>query len=119
MGVIADTRAKGAIPILLTPTIRNIWNPDADGKPQIERDMGFRDSEMQIAAAAHVPIADMATLAANYYQALGPGSTALNFPIDHTHTSAAGADLNAGFVVKSLQQIGSPLLPYIKSATKP
>src|SRR5580704_10392542 len=37
---IADTRAKGATPILLTPTIRNIWK---DG--HIERDMGFRAYE--------------------------------------------------------------------------
>ncbi len=41
---IADTRAKHATPILLTVTIRNIWK---DG--HIERDMGFRDFEYQLA----------------------------------------------------------------------
>ncbi len=105
---IADTRAKGANPILLTVTTRNIWK---DGT--IERDMGFRDFEMQLAAAEHIPIADMATLEADYYQALGPEKTALNFPIDHTHTSAAGATLNAGFVAESLRRIHSPLTAYM------
>ncbi|HEY1743266.1 MAG TPA: rhamnogalacturonan acetylesterase [Granulicella sp.] len=106
---IADTRAKGATPILLTPTIRNIWK---DG--QIERDMGFRDYENQISAAAHVPVADMATLEANRLEALGPEKTALLFPKDHTHTSAQGAELNAADVAASLRAIKSPVASYLK-----
>src|SRR5580698_5792370 len=57
---IADARAKKAIPILLTLTIRNIWANDADGKLHIERDMGFRDYEDQVASEQHVPVIDMA-----------------------------------------------------------
>ena len=105
---IADTRAKGATPILLTVTIRNIWK---DGK--IERDMGFRDFETQIAAAEHVSLADMATLEADYLDQLGPEKTALLFPIDHTHTSAQGADMNAHFVAKALQNSQSPVAIYL------
>ena len=106
---IADTRAKGATPILLTPTIRNIWN---DG--HIERDMGFRDYENQISAAQHVPVADMATLEANRLETLGPEKTALLFPKDHTHTSAEGAERNAADVVAALQAIKSPIAAYLK-----
>lgn len=106
---IADTRAKGATPILLTCTIRNIWK---DGK--IERDMGYRDFDLQIAAAQHVPVADMATLAANRLQALGPEKTAALFPIDHTHSSAEGAGLNARDVAVALVMIHSPLAAYLK-----
>jgi len=106
---IADTRAKSATPILLTCTIRNIWK---DG--QIERDMGYRDFEFQIAAAQHVPIADMATLAADRLQALGPEKTAALFPIDHTHSSAEGAALNARDVAAALVAIHSPLAAYLK-----
>jgi lysophospholipase L1-like esterase len=111
---IADTRAKGATPILLTVTIRNIWTAGADGQAgQIERDMGFRDFETQIAKAEHVPLADMATLEADSLQQLGPEKTALLFPVDHTHTSAQGAEMNAHFVALALQAIHSPVAAYL------
>ncbi len=106
---IADARAKGATPILLTVTIRNIWK---DG--HIERDMGFRDYEDQLGAAEHVPVIDMATVEADRLQALGPEKTALLFPIDHTHTSAEGADRNAESVVIALRNAHSPLTTYLK-----
>jgi rhamnogalacturonan acetylesterase len=111
---IADTRAKGANPILMTVTIRNIWK---DG--QIERDMGFREFDLKIAAAGHVPLADMATCAADFFQHLGPEATAQLFPIDHTHTNADGAKLNAGFVVESLMHIDSPVAAYLKRPVSP
>ena len=111
---IADTRAKGATPILLTVTIRNIWTKAPDGAQHIERDMGFRDYEFQISAAQHVPIVDMATVEADRLQASGPEKTALLFPIDHTHTSAEGAELNAQSVIIALEEGNSPLVAFLK-----
>jgi lysophospholipase L1-like esterase len=105
---IADTRARGATPILLTVTIRNIWKDQ-----RIERDMGFREVETQIATAEHVPLADMATLEADFLEEAGPDRTGLLFPIDHTHTSAQGAELNARFVARALQNIHSPVADYL------
>lgn len=106
---IADTRARGATPILLTVTVRNIWKEN-----HIERDMGYRDFEQQVAAAEHVPLIDMAALAADQFEALGPEKTATLFPIDHTHTSPEGAELNAKAVVESLRAAHSPLAAYLK-----
>ena len=111
---ISDTRAKKATPILLTLTPRNIWAPGPDGKSHIERDMGYRDFEYQVAAAEHVPVVDMASIAADTFDALGPEKTASLFPIDHTHTSPAGADLNAHAVVTALRKADSPLVAYLK-----
>jgi len=111
---IADTRAKRATPILLTVTIRNIWVNDADGKPRIERDMGFRDYENQLAAQEQVPIVDMATVEADRLDALGQEKTALLFPIDHTHTSSEGAERNAESVAIALRNANSPLAAYLK-----
>jgi rhamnogalacturonan acetylesterase len=111
---IADTRAKRATPILLTVTIRNIWVNDADGNLHIERDMGFRDYEYQITASEQVPIIDMASVEADRLDALGPEETALLFPIDHTHTSAEGAERNAESVVIALRNANSPLTAYLK-----
>jgi rhamnogalacturonan acetylesterase len=111
---IADTRAKKATPILLTVTIRNIWVNDSDGKLRIERDMGFRGYENEIGASEQVPVIDMATVEADRLEALGQEQTALLFPIDHTHTSAEGAERNAESVAIALRKAQSPLTAYLK-----
>jgi len=38
----------------------------------------------------------------------------LLFPIDHTHTSAEGAELNAQSVVIALEEANSPLVAFLK-----
>jgi lysophospholipase L1-like esterase len=106
---IADARAKGATPILLTTTVRNVWT-----NGQIERDFGYNDFIRQIGAEQHVPVADMGALAANKFQSLGQAKTAGYFPKDHTHTSPEGATINAICVAAALQQIHSPLAGYLK-----
>ena len=111
---IADTRAKGATPILLSLTIRNIWKPGPDGKPHIERDMGYDAELRQLATDQHVAFVDMATVEADRLEAAGPEKIALLFPIDHTHTSAEGAELNAQSVAIALRNAHSPLAAYLK-----
>jgi rhamnogalacturonan acetylesterase len=106
---IADIRAKQAHPILLTLTIRNIWK---DG--HIERDFGYGDYIKQISGQEHVPLVDMATVEADKWEALGQEKTAPFYPIDHTHTSSEGADLNAHSVATALRNANSPLVAYLK-----
>ncbi len=110
---IADTRAKKATPILLTVTVRNIWVNDADGNLRIERDMGLRDYETQLAASEQVSLVDMATVEADRLEALGEEKSALLFPVDHTHTSAEGAERNAESVVIALRNANSPIAAYL------
>ena len=110
---IADTRAKHAIPILLTLTIRNIWTEGPDGKQHIERDMGYDGFIQQLAAEQHLLFVDMANVEADRLEADGPEKAALLFPLDHTHTSAEGAELNAQSVVRALLQAQSPLNAYL------
>jgi rhamnogalacturonan acetylesterase len=106
---IADARAKGATPMLMDLTIRNIWT---DG--HIERDMGYDDAIRQVAAAEHVAFIDMANIEADKLEKLGPEATAKLFPIDHTHTSAEGAELVASSVAEALRKQGNPLAKYLK-----
>ncbi len=106
---VAETRAKGATPILLTLTVRNIWK---DG--HIERDFGYTGYIHQLSEQLHVPVADMATLEADYLESIGPEKTALLFPIDHTHTSPDGAQMNAQMVATALRRINSPLVAYMR-----
>jgi lysophospholipase L1-like esterase len=116
---IADTRAKGATPMLLTVTVRNIWPKGADGQPHIEHDMGYRDFDFQIAAAEKVQLIDMATIAADKFEMLGVQTTSLLFPIDHTHTSPVGAEMNAASVVTALKTAKSPLVQYLAPTIGP
>ena len=111
---ISDTRAKNALPILLTLTIRNIWTDSQDGKQRIERDMGYDAELRQLAANEHVPLIDMAAVEADRLEALGPAKTAELFPIDHTHTSSDGAELVAESVVKALGESHSPLANFLR-----
>ena len=106
---IADTRAHGATPMLLTLTVRNVWTGD-----HIERDMKSGDSTYdteirEIGAQQHVPVIDMATPAADEFEHLGEAETARLFPIDHTHTSPKGAELNAAAVVSALRSAHAPV----------
>ena len=107
---ITDSRAKDATPILLSLTIRNIWKDGPEGKPHIERDMGYDAELRQIAADQNVAYVDMGTIEADRLETDGPEKAALLFPKDHTHTSAEGAERNAASVVLALRQAHSPLV---------
>jgi rhamnogalacturonan acetylesterase len=106
--MIDETKARGATPILLTPTVRNIWKGG-----QVERDIGYNEYVRQIGAQEGIQVADMATLEAEYLQTLGPEKTALLFPKDHTHTSPEGATLNAEHVAEALRRVHTPLVQYL------
>src|SRR5438094_5107803 len=65
--MIADTRAKGATPIVLSLTVRNIWSNGT-----VERGPGkFGQWAAEIANAQHVAFVDLTTLIADRYEQLG------------------------------------------------
>ena len=112
---VADTQAKGATPMFLSLTEQNIWRPDANGVPQLAHGMaGYDKMEQQMAETAHIAYIDMGSVEWDRLSKTGPEKTALLFPIDHTHTSAEGAELNAQSVVIALERAKSPLVPYLK-----
>jgi len=107
----ADATAKGATPIVLSPIPRNIWK---DGKvARASRDYGKWSAESaHLAGAAFV---DLNELVAVRYEKLGPEKVSALFFGDHTHTSAAGARINAEAVVEGLQGLKDcPLCRYLK-----
>ena len=98
---LADTRAKGASPIVLSLTLRNVWQ---DGK--IETGSGrYGAWSRAAAAAAGVPFVDLSAMMTERFAQLGPEKTADLYPQDHTHFNAAGADLHAAAVVAGLKGI--------------
>ena len=113
--MIADTRSKGATPIVLSLTVRNIWK---DGR--VERGPGkFGAWAADVAASQHVAFVDLTTLIADKYEALGEERVSALFGPDHTHTSPAGADLNASLVVAGLRRLeGCPLCAYLSTKSQ-
>src|SRR4030095_12057946 len=97
--MIADTKAKGAIPILLSLTVRNIWK---DG--HVERGSGkFGQWAAEVAESQHVAFLDLTAIVARTYENVGQEKVQALFAGDHTHTSPAGAELNAAAVVAGLK----------------
>jgi lysophospholipase L1-like esterase len=103
---IADAKDKGATPIVLSLTVRNIWK---DGK--VERGSGrFSPWAAEIAKDQGVAFIDLTNIIADQYELLGADRVAAFFPKDHTHTSAEAANLNAALVVSGLKALdGCPL----------
>jgi lysophospholipase L1-like esterase len=116
---IADIKAKGATPIMLSLTEQNIWKPGADGKPELAHGMaGYDALEKQIAETAGIAYVDMGSVEWDRLSKTGPEETAKLFPIDHTHTSPEGAELNAQSVVIALKRANSPLVKYLNEKGK-
>ena len=108
---IADTKAKGATPILVSLIPRNIWK---DGKIGRAGD-SYAGWAREVAAQTGASFVDFNSLLADRYEALGPEKTGLLFAgTDHTHTCEAGAEFNAQTLATALR--GTALSPYLLPA---
>ena len=113
--MISDTKAKGAIPIVFSLTVRNIWK---DGR--VERGSGmFGQWAAEIAQSQNVMFLDVTKLIADKYEQLGETKVKELFATDHTHTNPAGAELNAALIVAGLKTIeGKPFNRYLSARGK-
>ena len=102
---IAEARAKGAQPIVLSLTVRNEWR---DGK--VERGPGsFSRWSEDVATSENATFVDLNNIIGATYERMGTEAVSAFFPRDHTHTSPAGAKLNARLVVAGLKALpGQP-----------
>jgi len=99
--MIAETKAKGATPIVLSLTVRNLWK---DG--QIERGSGWYGTwSAQVARAAGVRFIDLTNLVADQLQPMGTERTKTMYVQDYAHFNAEGADLHARTVVSALKAL--------------
>jgi len=96
-----DTVAKGAIPIICSPIPRKIWK---DGKVVRNSD-DYGGWARQVAAEKKVAFIDLNEIIARRYDALGEAKVEPLFADPHTHTSRAGAKLNAEAVVAGLKAL--------------
>jgi len=115
---VSDTKAKGAIPIVLSPVPRNIWK---NGK--VERmSENYGRWALETAKTGNSPFIDLNEITAEQYEKEGEAVVGPKYftTKDHTHTSPAGARLNAQSVVKGLRSLKKdPLKKYLlKPAAK-
>lgn len=99
-----DAKGKGATPVILSPVPRNMW--DDEGRvSRASRDYGGWAAE--VAKAEGVPFVDLNDIAARHYEAEGKAKVESSYftPKDHTHTTEAGARLNALSVVEGLRAL--------------
>jgi lysophospholipase L1-like esterase len=97
--MIADTKAKGAKPIVVSSTLRNLWK---DGK--IERGPGqYTPWSFEIAKAAQVPFIDLTNTLGDRFDEMGEAAVKALYEQDHTHFNLKGADLHASTVVAGLK----------------
>ncbi len=99
---IADTKARGATPVVLSPIPRNIWN-DQGKVARNSEDYGkwARDAAEQ----EDVCFIDLNEIVAEHYEEIGEQKVRSDFFLkDHTHTTKAGAVLNASSVIEGLKK---------------
>ncbi len=108
--MIDDTREKGATPIIVSLTPRNIWR---NGKIERRNDT-YGKWYSEVAEQTGVEIIDVHNITADKYDKKGEKKVKAYFCKDHTHSSLAGAKENARSVRTGLRKMKSPLAAYTR-----
>lgn len=111
---VQDAKAKGATAIVLSPVPRNKWK---NGKVVRAAD-DYGKWAAETAKTENVLFVDLNEIVAQKYEAEKPEIVAANYFTDkgQTHTSAAGARLNAVAVIAGLKNLkNNPLGKYLQA----
>jgi len=93
---ISETLEAGATPMVCSPVPRKKW----DDRHILRGHGSYRDWAKSVAGEAGVAFVDLETIVADHYDQMGTKTVELMFGDEHTHTSAAGAVLNASSFVE-------------------
>ncbi len=101
-------RSHKALPVLLTPIARRLFDEDGTFTPGSH--MGYPQAVREVAEEQDVPCIDMTTITENYLANIGdfPSRALYVFPKDNTHLVMQGAMVYAGFIAEGLRKLGSP-----------
>lgn len=112
---VSDTKAKGAIPMICSQIPRKIWK---DGKI-VRNGSDYAGWAAEVAKAEGVPFLDLNNIIAARYEQLGPDKVDPLFGDEHTHTTLAGAELNAEAVISALKGLtNDPLATFFSGQAK-
>lgn len=98
---IKEAKEKGAIPIVMSQTVRNEW---PNGKPEL-RDESYNKWSKIAAENQGAFFIDLNVIIAQKYEELGKEKVKTFFPKDHTHTGPEGADFNALTAAESIKNL--------------
>jgi hypothetical protein len=110
---VRDARARGMTPVLLAPVPHCPRRPVEKGRA--ERNAYVTWAE-EVARAEKAPFVNLNRIVLAHYAALTPAEIKAKYftPLDNTHTSPAGARLNAACVVEGLRALPDcPLRGYL------
>ncbi|TPX62184.1 hypothetical protein PhCBS80983_g00691 [Powellomyces hirtus] len=96
--MIRETRAKGAIPVLVSKTLNKKWNTVTN---RVDRGDRWSEWSFEVAKAEKTAFLDMRNLAADSWERHGIQVLNKFFPTDGTHTSPKGARYNAISVARA------------------
>lgn len=97
---ISEAKAKGATPVVLSMIPRNQFR---EGKV-VRANNDFGKWAREVAVQEGVYFIDLNAITADKYDVLGADKVREFFSGDHTHTSKAGADVNAQSVVEGIKK---------------
>ena len=100
---VKEAKAKGATPVVLSPVPRNMWS--SDNKTANRSDTSYGGWAKEIAEKNKVPFINLNGIIAAHYEADGQPKVASDYftAKDHTHTTIAGAQLNAQSVAEGIK----------------
>jgi lysophospholipase L1-like esterase len=110
---VQETRAIGATPVICSPVPRKKW----ENRRVLRGVDSYGDWAEQVAVEEDVAFVDLEARIAEAYDQLGPKQVQLMFADLNTHTSCAGAVLNANMVVQGLRALGrdNPLEKWLRN----
>ena len=122
---VADVRARGGRPVLLTPVVRRRF----DGVRLVDTHGAYPDAARAAAREANVPLVDMTRASAALVEPMGPDSSRTlwlhlepganpNYPAgvhDDTHFNPLGAQRMAGLAIDAMRALGLDLTARLRS----
>jgi rhamnogalacturonan acetylesterase len=121
---IHDIRSKGAVPVILTLTIRDRWTKDGKIERMPEPGLDLSDSNRftapsiysvwaeEVAKSRNAPLIDVHNMIADRYDREGPDvvSTYFQSAKDPTHRNPTGASVDAALTLAGLKSLLGPVL---------
>src|SRR6478736_2768560 len=105
---IAGAKEKGATPIVVSQIPRNIWTNGQVGRES----SGYGKFAREAAEQGGAAFLDLNEIVANRYEQIGAKTVGTMFfrPADHTHTTLAGAKVNAASATEGVRTLKSSSL---------
>jgi lysophospholipase L1-like esterase len=110
---VADTRAAGGFPVLLTPIARRQFS----GATIVNTHGAYPAAVIDVGAATGSPVIDMTAKTTTWLEVLGPSASLPMFATgDNTHLSALGAPQVGQLVVDGIRELHLSLVARLQSS---